>query len=328
VPAPFDDSDDSAPQTQLVSVVYSGRWRVDGLLGRGGMGNVFRGTDLQTNQPVAIKTLAMQLVDTPDALKRFEREAALCSKLKHAALPGFHAFGWHHGMPYFVMTVVEGQTLRALIDAQTSPSATLVFGLLGQLADVLNYLHDHGVVHRDLKPDNVIVDAKGRLTLIDFGISAQTDVTRLTLPGRLVGTPLYMAPEAIATGQATPASDVYAMGLLAFTLLTGAHPFSNDVRASMLTRQLREVPKPAHLANPGRVSEPVARVLARALEKSPQARFKSALEFVHALRVAHSPPARPPAGSQTVVDDTLEYERPSFEPTEPPPRPKPLRKPR
>ncbi len=325
--APFDDPDDSAPPTQVVRVVYGGRWRVDGLLGRGGMGTVFRGVDLQTGLAVAIKTLAMQLVDTPDALKRFEREAALCSKLKHAALPGFHAFGWHHGMPYFVMSVVEGQTLRERIDDQTPTDATLAFGLLSQLADVLDFLHAQGVVHRDLKPDNVIIDERGRLTLIDFGISAQTDVTRLTLPGRLVGTPLYLAPEAIATGQATPASDVYAMGLLAFTLLTGAHPFANDVRASMLTRQLSEVPRPAHLANP-RVSEPVAGVLARALEKNPKARYPSAVAFVHALQVAH----HPPAASQTEADETLKYERPVFphlarNPAAPP-RPKPTRKPR
>lgn len=308
----FDDSDDagdSALRTQLMNVVYGGRWRVDGPLGQGGMGNVFRGTDLETNEPVAIKTLALHLVDDPEFLKRFEREAGLSRRLSHPALPAYRAFGQHEGMPYFVMTVVEGRTLRELLDEEQKPDTSFVFTLLAQLADVLGYLHEQGVVHRDLKPDNLLLGAGGKLSLVDFGISAQVDVTRLTRPGRLIGTPFFMAPEAIKSGHATPASDVYAMGLLAFMLLTGEHPFSKEDRASMLTRQMSEVPRLAHLVDP-KVSEPAARVLSRALEKGPSARYASAPEFVRALQQAWRPEPRPPVGGATVADETIQNDRP------------------
>ncbi len=302
-----DDSDQpQSDKTQVMNVVYGGRWRVDARLGSGGMGSVFRGTDLETNEAVAIKTLSMHLVDQTEFVKRFEREAGLISRLRHPALPGFRALAVQDGMPYFVMTLVEGRTLGELLKEKKPQDPQFLFSLLGQLSEVLMYLHGQGVVHRDLKPDNLMVDAKGQLSLIDFGISAQTNVTRLTLPGLIVGTPLYMAPEAITTGQTTPVSDVYALGMVAFTLLTGAHPFAKEERAGMLTRQVNEVPRSAALINPS-VTAPVARVLARALEKSPSARYQSAPEFVAALRGAWGFDADV---RTTVIDETTENERP------------------
>lgn len=276
---------DSEDKTRVVNIVYGRRWRLLDRLGAGGMGNVFRGLDLQTNQAVAIKTLGMHLADDVEYVKRFEREARLLSKLKHPAIPRVHELSRHEGMPYFVMSLVEGQTLGELLLTKKKLIPRFVFSLLNQLAEALTFLHARGVVHRDLKPDNLIVDGAGQLSLIDFGISAQSNVTRLTLPGVTLGTPLYMAPEAITSDTTTPSADVYAMGLLAFTMLTGAHPFAREDRAGMMTRQVNEVPPIASTVSAG-ISLPVSKVLARALEKSPTARFPSASEFVEALRRA------------------------------------------
>jgi serine/threonine protein kinase len=272
-------------QTHLMQVVYAGRWRVDGKLGEGGMGSVLRATDVGSGEVVALKTLGVHLADNPEFLKRFEREADLLSKMSHPALPRFFGVSRHAGMPFFVMQLVEGRPVSELLKQKQPVPKDTAASILRQLGEVLGYLHSRGVVHRDLKPENLILGAEGHLTLVDFGISAETNVTRLTLPGLAVGTPLYMAPEQIVAGQASPASDVYAMGLLAFTLLTGQHPFAKQDRAGMLTRQVNEAPPLATALNPD-VPRAVAGVLKRAMEKAPDVRHASAMEFVQALELA------------------------------------------
>jgi serine/threonine-protein kinase len=249
------------------------------------MGSVLRATDVGSGEVVALKTLGVHLADNPEFLKRFERESDLLSKLSHPALPRFFGVSRHAGMPFFVMQLVEGRPVSELLKQKTPVPKDVAASILRQLGEVLGYLHSRGVVHRDLKPENLILGAGGHLTLVDFGISAETNVTRLTLPGLAVGTPLYMAPEQIVAGQASPASDVYAMGMLAFTLLTGQHPFAREDRAGMLTRQVNEAPPLATALNAD-VPRGVASVLKRAMEKAPAARHASAMEFVQALELA------------------------------------------
>ncbi|MFT3711292.1 MAG: serine/threonine-protein kinase [Archangium sp.] len=289
-------------KTQFVQVLYGGRWRLIGRIGAGGMGNVLLATDQETGEQVALKTLGMELLDKPEFVRRFEREAQLLAKLSHPGLPPYVAFAHHDGMPFIVMKYVEGQTVGQLLTTRHKLTPVEAVALLRQLADVLEYLHARGVVHRDLKPDNLLLDTAGRVTLIDFGISAQTNVTRLTLPGVTIGTPLYMAPEVITTGEATPASDVYALTLLAYTMLTGRHPFAHDDRAGMFTRQVKEVPLDAAAINPSLPSR-VADVLQRGLEKEPRDRFASATKLVDALAVATGL-------TPTDPKDTLDTENP------------------
>lgn len=272
-------------ENQPPRIVFDARWRIDGKLGAGGMGSVLRATDLQSGEVVALKTLGLQHADNPEFVKRFEREAQLLSRLDHPALPRFIGLFRHKGVPFFVMRLVEGRQLSSLIDDGIPLEPGMAGALLRQLGEVLTHLHARGVVHRDLKPENLLVDDAGRLSLVDFGISAETNVTRLTLPGLAIGTPLYMAPEQIKEGLATPASDVYAMGLLAFTLLVGEHPFAKGSPAGIMARQLHEAPALASVANPA-LPRPVAEVLQRALEKAPAARFDSAMAFVDALELA------------------------------------------
>jgi serine/threonine-protein kinase len=256
--------------------VLARRWRLERVLGEGGMGAVLLANDLTTQRPVAIKRLAPTLAAQPDFVTRFQREARMLATFDHPSLVRSLAVDLDdEGVPFLVMTYVEGKTLDQVLHERTRLSVRQALPLLDQLCDALDYLHARGVVHRDLKPDNLMIDADRRITLIDFGISAQSNVTRLTLPGVALGTPLYMAPEHITTGLATPASDVYALALLAYVMLAGRHPFAEEERAGMLTRQVLEVPKPANFINPD-VPHAAAEVLRRGLEKTPAARFASA----------------------------------------------------
>lgn len=259
--------------------VLAGRYRVDGRLGEGGMGSVLMCLDLTTKQHVAVKMLGLDLVDKPEFVTRFDREARLLAKLNHPGLVPLIAVDSHEGAPFIVMKLIEGQTLDRLIKERKRLSVRQALPLVQQLASALDFLHARGVVHRDLKPANIMVDANDHLTLVDFGISQQKNTTRLTLPGLVLGTPLYMAPEQILTDEAGPSADIYALALLTWVMLVGEHPFAREERReSMFTRQVMEVPAFADALNPA-VPAPVAQVLQRSLEKDPALRHPTAMDF-------------------------------------------------
>jgi serine/threonine-protein kinase len=267
--------------------VFAGRWRIDGKLGEGGMGSVLLGCDLQTHAFVAIKMLGADQVDHPEAMARFERESTLLAELKHPNLVPLLAVSRHEGVPFIVMERIQGQTLERLMTQRPRWTLADALPLLSQLAAALDHLHLKGVVHRDLKPANVIVDQRGHLTLVDLGISQRTDTTRLTLPGLVVGTPQYMAPEQVSGKQLGPASDVYAFALLTWQLLVGSHPFPGDSERGIMVKQLSEQPPLASEVAPD-VPVGVAQTLQKSLAKKPDARHRSAGALVREL-IRHGP---------------------------------------
>lgn len=242
------------------------------------MGTVYKATDLTTGRTVALKVLHANLVNTPEFLKRFEREARVMAALDHPNLIRLLAVDRDEQLPFLVMPYVEGQSLRALLKAKTRLTGREVMPVLEQLCHALGYLHARGVVHRAVKPDNLLVSHDGHVTLLDFGISRKGGGSELTEPGRLLGTLRYMAPEQALDGPIDFRADLYSLGLMTYHLLTGVTPFGADNGHTTILKHLYETPELASRMSPA-VSDAVARVLAKALEKDPAARHASALDF-------------------------------------------------
>ncbi len=231
-----------APGTILAT-----RYRVERVIGRGGMGVVYRALQLPMERPVALKVLRPELTGDPRARARFEREARAASALAHPAAVVIHDFGEHEGMAYLAMELVEGRGLRALVEEGVSTERAIE--LSHQLADVLAAAHRAGLVHRDLKPENVIVREEGQepiARVLDFGLAFLDERGpggRMTREGVVVGTPEYLSPEQARGEEVGPPTDVYALGCVLHELLTGRPPFSGT-EMDVLTKQLFAPPPP------------------------------------------------------------------------------------
>ena len=198
--------------------VLGGRYRLEVLLGAGGMADVHRATDLRLNRPVAVKIFRPGT--DPDGEQRFHEEAQVLANLNHPGLVSVHDFGVEQHRAYLVMELVDGPTLREVLDQQRLPIGE-VARVGTDLADVLAYVHEQGVVHRDLKPSNVLLGRDGRVRLADFGVSRLVGATGLTSADTAVGTPSYMAPEQVQGDRVGPPADVYALGLVLLEAVTG-----------------------------------------------------------------------------------------------------------
>ena len=273
--------------------LLDGRFAVDRELGRGGMSIVYAAHDREYDRAVAVKVLRSEIVATL-GVDRFQHEIKILAKLQHPHIVPLFSAGVVNGRPYFIMPLVEGESLRARLARGGLPVADVV-SILRDVCKALAYAHAHRVVHRDIKPDNVMLSGDAAL-VTDFGIakaiaeslkSADLQGTNenalVTQAGTLVGTPTYMAPEqATGSGTADERSDLYALGCLAYELLTGAPPFGSRPLKDIVRAHIEEVPRPIDAA---RVDVPptLAALIMRCLEKSPDARPQSAREVLRAL---------------------------------------------
>ncbi|WP_226370043.1 serine/threonine-protein kinase [Pseudonocardia oceani] len=227
--------------------VLGGRYRLEGLLGSGGMADVHRAEDLRLNRPVAVKVFRPGT--DPDGERRFAEEARTLAGLRHPGLVAVHDYAVEHGRAYLVMELVDGPTLARELTREPydAESATRV-GL--ELAQVLAYVHGEGVVHRDVKPSNVLVDRDGRMRLADFGIARLVGNSGLTSADLAVGTVAYLAPEQVRGEAVGPPADVYALGLLLLEALRGRRVYDGDDRTAAEQRLDRPPPVPAGLPEP------------------------------------------------------------------------------
>ncbi|MDN5858049.1 MAG: serine/threonine protein kinase [Pseudonocardia sp.] len=265
-----------------------GDFVVEAVLGRGGMGVVYRAIQQRLGRPVALKVLSPLLASDPAFTERFVREARIMRDLEHPAIVPVHDTGTADGVLYLAMRLLETRTLRDELDGGPLPPQRAL-DVLGPLAEALDHAHSRGVVHRDLKPSNVLLDAAGRPYLTDFGIAKALESASLTLSGQTLGTPRYMAPEQ-ATGTVGHRSDLYALACIAFEVLTGAPPFPAADPAALLYAHAHRPPPAATALRPG-LPAAVDPVLARGLAKDPLDRYGSAGELVAALRGALTGPA-------------------------------------
>jgi len=263
----------------------------------GGMGSVWIADDRLLGRHVAVKLLAEQLASHPLFVKRFEREARTAAALSgHPNVVTIYDVGEHEGRPFIVMAYLPGGTLRDRIRAgRVAPADAIEW--IRDAADGLDFAHANGVVHRDVKPQNLLFDAQGRVVLADLGIARAAYQDSLTASGELLGTASYIAPEQAMGDPATPASDRYSLAVVAYELLTGRRPFEGASFAEQALQQVESQPDPPSMSAPHLSSE-VDAVLLRGLSKDPEERWEStgafATALADALRGSEPAPAPPP----------------------------------
>jgi eukaryotic-like serine/threonine-protein kinase len=270
-----------------VNDVLSARYRLDEKIGEGGMGAVFIAHDLELDRKVAVKLLAASLVNDPQVLERFEREARLTAKLDHPNIVPIYDVGRHQGRPFLVMKLLQGDCLAGLLRKRGGLTVKETLELMRQLARGLDFIHAQGFIHRDVKAANIFVSPEGHATVLDFGILRSKDTQGgLTKTGMVMGTPHYMAPEqALGLKEVDHRVDLYALAVVLFECLTGTLPFEADSELRLIQLQAH-APPPELVERAPWIPKPVADVVRRALAKKPEERFGSAAELVAALETA------------------------------------------
>ncbi|MEU1686688.1 serine/threonine-protein kinase [Micromonospora sp. NPDC005707] len=270
-------------------VVLSGRYRLDDRVATGGMGDVWRATDLVLGRPVAVKVLLPALVSDPDFIARFRSEARIMASLRHPGVVQVFDCG-EDELPdgsradYLVMEFVAGEPLSRRIEAAGQLGVGETMSIVAQVAQALHGAHARGIVHRDVKPSNLLVQDDGTVVLVDFGVARSTNVTSITSTNAVPGTALYMAPEQAAGRPVSGATDVYALGAVAYCCLTGSPPFTGDNPLQVAVRHLDDEPPEL----PVEIPQPVRDLVARALAKDPADRFPTAAAMAEAARAAGS----------------------------------------
>lgn len=259
-----------------------GPYRIEAELGAGAQATVYRAHDTATGRDVAVKVLSVDLAHDPTLRARFEREARLVAGLGHPAVVPVHGAGEVSGQAYICMDLIDGGSLQTRLEAEGALAPAPATAVLRRVAEALDHAHAAGLVHRDVKPGNILIDGAGDAYLSDFGLARVTaDAERLTRTGMWVGTLEYMAPEQIRAQRVGPAADLYALAAVAYEALTGRPPFVRGNPADLMQAHLADAPRPASALRPEMAAADA--VLARGLAKEPAERFGSAAAFVHAL---------------------------------------------
>lgn len=274
-----------------------GKYRIESLIGRGGMASVYRAHDTVLNRSVAIKVLNPSLSIDPRAVERFRREAVTAANLEHPAIVRvFDVQQSGGGVHYIAMRYVNGTTLREIMRDNGPLPIDAILNIVKPVASALHYAHQHGVIHRDVKPGNILVEPDGTVLLTDFGIARAGDAAQsaLTQTGQVMGTADYLAPEQISGRPATPRSDVYSLGVVLYEMLTGVTPFAGETTASILYRQVHDNPAPIRSINP-RLPGELQPIVDRALAKNPAMRYADSLDLARDLEevVRWLPPGSP-----------------------------------
>lgn len=320
----------------MVGSVLDGRYRVDSLLGEGGLGRVYRGRHLKLDRPVAIKVLLEELREQSNVRQRFEREAKTLSALNHPNIVTITDFGVEkrdgEEIPYLVMELIDGRELETVLQDEGRLVPKRAFDIMRQLLRSLAYAHAQGIVHRDLKPGNILLrqlpDGSEHVEVLDFGLAkffedgAKSDPgTKLTRVGMIVGTPAYMAPEQVEGASCDARTDVYSATLVLYELLTGRMAFEGENASTLLRHHLVTPPPTLRQSMPGATANAeLEAFIQRGLAKAPSERFADGAEMLAALEEVSQerafrpsdlpPPQRKPPGSTAILTDVI---RPSLD---------------
>ncbi|MBV70886.1 MAG: hypothetical protein CMH52_06000 [Myxococcales bacterium] len=280
------------------STVLEGRYRIDAEVGRGGMGVVYRGIDLTLSRPVAIKAMLSSRTDA-GVLARFMHEARALASVEHPALVPVYAVGQEQGVYYMVMRFIEGRPLSQIIEEDGPLPGKAVIDMMATMSEALTTLHNRDLVHRDVKPANMIIGSDGSITLMDLGIvKSSTDTAELV--SSTTGTPKYMPPEVISEKAVDGRADLYALGVVGYQCLTGRVPFDGPTPMSILYQQAHTPAPPLRSLN-NQVDKALADIIHKLLEKNPEDRFNSGDELKTALLAPQATPAKSQGGSRHIV---------------------------
>jgi eukaryotic-like serine/threonine-protein kinase len=284
----------AASNTSLEGQIIADRYQILRQLGEGGMGKVYLAEHVRIKRKSAVKVMKAELITDADAVGRFVREATNASRVDHPNVAAIYDFGeTEDGLFYLAMEFVSGQPLREVLQEEGALPPARVSNIIQQTAEALTAAHELGIVHRDLKPDNIMLaknrDGTDRVKVVDFGISkaVRSQDQQVTVSGILIGTPAYMSPEQISGDPIDGRSDVYALALVAFKMLTGELPFVSETTYELMSSRLTQAPRTLTELKPG-ASWPdgLQEVLSKALEVSPSKRYASAVEFARDLSKA------------------------------------------
>ena len=270
--------------------IVDGRYRVLKRLGSGGMAEVWCAEDEVLGRRVALKLLGSRFAEDPEFRERFRREAQAAAGLAHPNIVGIFDRAEWDGTPYIAMELVDGQTLKEIVTQRGPLPPHVAVGLTEQMLRALGYAHRRGIVHRDVKPQNVILDTEGHAKVADFGI-ARVGHSEMTQTGAIVGTVQYLSPEQAEGRPVDSRSDLYSAGLVLYELLTGRPPFDGESPVAIALKQINERPVPPGQLRPG-IPPALEAVVMRALEKDPARRYQTAEEFIAALEAARRQPTR------------------------------------
>jgi serine/threonine-protein kinase len=259
--------------------LFATRYRIEQVIGRGGMGIVYKAVDTQLDETVAIKTLSGDVMArSPEELERFKREIRLARKITHRNILRTYDYGEAEGVYFISMEFVRGYTLAELLEESPNHQmvSRLAVGIGRQICRGLQAAHEQGIIHRDIKPQNVLIDHKGEVKLMDFGIARMAEAHEgMTQVGLIVGTPHYMSPEQVQGKQLDSRSDVYSMGVMLYEMLVGEKPFVSTSLTGVLTAHITEQPRPPIERKP-EIGREINGIVLRCLAKDPAHRYSDA----------------------------------------------------
>jgi eukaryotic-like serine/threonine-protein kinase len=273
------------PSSSMIGTVLSGRYRLEAKLGSGGMSTVYLASDETLDRPVAVKVMHREMSEQEDQLQRFRQEARAVAKLSHPNVVAVIDAGEDGGYPYIVFEYVKGETLKQRIARVGALDTQDAIAYAIEVARGLSVAHARNMVHRDIKPQNVLIDEEGRAKLTDFGISRQLEQDGVTATGRVLGTTDYVAPEQAMGRGVDPRSDIYSLGVVLYEMLVGQVPFHADSQVGVAMKHVNEELPDVQRRRP-EVSAAVALVVERATAKSPAERYQAIGEMIDDLETA------------------------------------------
>lgn len=303
-----------------VDKVYGNRYRLIKRIAIGGMGEVWEAKDEVILRNVAIKILKPEYMGDPGFLERFRTEARHAAKVNHEGIADVYDYGEDSGNAFLVMELVPGESLATILEKQKLLPQERVLDIMAQTARALHEAHSAGLVHRDIKPGNLLITPSGVVKITDFGIARVADQVSLTATGQVMGTVQYLAPEQATGKPATPATDVYSLGVVAYEAISGKRPFTGETQMAIALAQINEPPPPLDEA----IDEPIRNLILDCLQKRPTDRISSALELANRAEELLGKPSKNRAATRvmpvlpdeqletTVITEVAEPEKPAL----------------